>query len=191
MAAAAPPSTFAANTFAEDAAPGGGGSGYLAAGLKAAAVAPNLGDGFITVTYTLRPTITATSSTVVSGNAGTTTVSGLPANQAFSLRLAGTGATIYTGTANAAGTATVTFAIPKGTAAGSYRLDVVVDGITEATSTPITVTTPATVPATVTTATTGTTSWPSPAAPSPGGFSPPPSSASPAAPSSPAVRRRA
>ena len=120
-------------------------------------MAPNLGDGFITVTYTLRPTITATSSTVVSGSAGTTTVSGLPANQAFSLRLAGTGTTVYTGTANAAGTATVTFAIPKGTAAGSYRLDVVVDGITEATSTPITVTTPATVPATVTTATTGTT----------------------------------
>jgi hypothetical protein len=143
-----------ATTFAEDAAPGGGGSGYLAPGLTAAAVGPNVGDGFVTITYSLRPTITATSSTVVSGSTGTTTVSGLPANQAFSLRLTGTSTTVYTGTASADGTATVTFTIPKNTPAGSYQLDVIVDGITEAVSTPITVTTPAAT--TVTTAATGT-----------------------------------
>ncbi|WP_344203294.1 LPXTG cell wall anchor domain-containing protein [Pseudolysinimonas kribbensis] len=124
----------------EEAGAGGGGSGYLAAGLDAVSTAANAGAGSITITYSLQPTISAPSTTVVTGSKATTTVGTLAPGTEFAIRLAQTQAQLGTGTIDVAGDpATVTFTMPS-VPAGDYTLELVVGGSTVATSDPFAVT---------------------------------------------------
>lgn len=114
---------------------GGGGSGFLATGLTASAVAANTGDGSVTFTYSLAPTISAPPSSVAPGGDSTTTVGSLTASTAFTVVLTGSSAVIGSGTVNANGDpTTVSLTVPAGTSLGAHTLSLIVAGATVAVS---------------------------------------------------------
>ena len=123
-----------------EAGPGGGGSGFLTAGLTASATAPHTGNGSITFTYSLVPTISTSASNVTVGGTFSATVGSLPASTAFTVLLSGSTTSVASGTTDANGDpVTVAITVPTGTSLGSHTLSLSVGRAVVATSTAFTV----------------------------------------------------
>jgi hypothetical protein len=123
--------------FIDVIAPGGGGSGFLAPLLTATAGTPNTGAGSVVLTWSFSPTITTTATTVHRGDTVPVTITGLPANEAFTVVFDGT--TVVTDTADSSGDATESFTVGSGQSAGHFPLGLVAGGGTVATSDPVAV----------------------------------------------------
>lgn len=138
-------------------APGGGGSGFLAAGLTATTGPANAGGASVTFTWSFAPTASTTTTTAHPGDAITVSVAGLPSNVPFTVTF--DGATVATGTSDPSGAATVTFTVAADQELGSFPVQIVVGGAVAASTTDVAVvaapvTTPTTTP--TTSASTGT-----------------------------------
>ena len=118
-------------------APGGGGAGYLDASLTAQDEPFNTGTGSVSFTWSFTPTITTTTTTAHRGDTVPVTITGLPANEPFTVVFDGT--TVITGTSDGSGDATESFVVGSGQVAGSFALSLVAGGSTAATSDPVTV----------------------------------------------------
>jgi hypothetical protein len=124
----------------DEAGPGGGGSGFLAAGLTASATAPHTGDGSITFTYSLAPTISTPASDVTIGSAFSATIGSLPASTAFTVLLSGSTTPVASGTTDANGDpVTIAITVPAGTSLGSHTLSLEVGRAVVATTATFTV----------------------------------------------------
>jgi hypothetical protein len=118
-------------------APGGGGAGYLDASLTAQDEPFNTGGGYVSFTWSFTPTISTTTTTAHRGDAVPVTITGLPANEPFTVTFDGT--TVVTGASDGSGDATESFVVGSGQVAGSFALSLVAGGDTVATSDPVTV----------------------------------------------------
>jgi hypothetical protein len=116
---------------------GGGGAGFLVSGLTGTLGTPNAGTGSVVLTYSFSPTITTTATTVHRGDNVPVTITGLPANTAFSVTF--DGGTVVTGTSDGSGDATESFIVSSSAAAGHFPLNLLVGGISVATSDPVSV----------------------------------------------------
>jgi len=110
---------------------GGGGSGFLSMGLTGVA-STNEGTGFVTFEWSYSPTISTASTSVQGGDSVHAEIAGLPASRAFTVVF--DGAVVASGTADAAGAATVTFAVASTQAAGAFPLVLTVAGVSVASS---------------------------------------------------------
>jgi hypothetical protein len=119
-------------------APGGGGAGYLDASLTATAGTPNTGAAHVSFTWSFSPTITTTTTTAHPGDTVPATISGLPANVPFTVVF--DGSTVISGTSDANGNATTSFAVGNSQSTGKYALTLKVDAATVATSDPVSIT---------------------------------------------------
>ena len=118
-------------------APGGGGAGFLAASVTATDQPFNTGTGYVTFTWSFTPTISTTTTTTTAhrGDVVPVTITGLPANTAFTVTF--DGSTVITDTSDSSGDATESFTVASGQVAGSFALDLVAGGTTVATSDPV------------------------------------------------------
>ncbi|WP_162819116.1 hypothetical protein [Leifsonia aquatica] len=120
-------------------APGGGGSGYLAPGLTASANPGNPGIAEVTFTWSFSPvaTTTASAAAVHPGATVPVSVTGLPVGLAFTATFDGT--TVFSGSTDAAGAATFSFVLANSQRAGSFPVQIVVDGAAVAGTAAVTV----------------------------------------------------
>lgn len=119
-------------------APGGGGAGFLAAGLSASAGTPNTGSGYVSFTWSYNPAVsTPAPSTAKPGATIPVSVSGLPTATAF--RVVFNGVTVASGTTDGQGIAVASFSIPVGQAAGDFPWTLVVGDVVVASSDAITI----------------------------------------------------
>jgi hypothetical protein len=116
---------------------GGGGSGFLASGLTGTPGDPNTSTGSVVLTWSFTPTISTTTTTAHRGDTVPVTITGLPADEAFTVTFDGT--TVVTDTSDGSGNATESFVVGSGQTAGNFALDLVAGGGTVATSDPVAV----------------------------------------------------
>ncbi|MEN0130190.1 MAG: hypothetical protein AAGC49_12175 [Brevundimonas sp.] len=140
---------------------GAGGAGYLALG-TATAGTPNVGQGYVTFTWSYTPSIVVAPSSVHPGDTVTVDVAGLPAGVAFTLVLDGT--TVGAGTADGAGAAHATATLAADQRVGSFPVELLVDDASVASSAAVSVVAPAVTPTPTPTPTPSSTPTASPSA---------------------------